>query len=162
MKKRTAFIGLILSLMPFGYPLCVKTGFILSTTGLMFFAPVKVNAETSNFYFDRGLEKGIKGDHYGAISDYTKAIELNPNFSVAFYNRGWNKTQLKDYYGAISDYNRAIEIDPSDPYSYIFSGYAKLNLDDINGACFDWKIAQRKDAKNIFNVDFLLSSYCSN
>ena len=110
MKKRTALIGVILSLIPFGYNLCIKTGFILSTTSLMFFVPEKVNAETSNFYFDRGLEKGIKGDHYGAISDYTKAIELNPNFSEAFYNRGCNKTQLKDYYGAISDYTKVIEI----------------------------------------------------
>ena len=34
MKKRTAFIGAILSLIPFGQPLIIKTGIFLSTTGI--------------------------------------------------------------------------------------------------------------------------------
>ena len=128
MKKRTTFIGAILSLISLGQPLIFKNFVVLSSSALITSLPVNVNAETAQFYIRRADEKFIK----------------------------------KDYYAAISDYNRAIEIDPSDPYSYIFSGYAKLNLDDINGACFDWKIAQRKDAENIFNVDSLLSSYCYN
>ena len=114
MKKRTAFIGVILSLIPFGYNFCIKTGFILSTTSLMFVAPEKVNAETSNFYFDRGLEKGIKGDHYGAISDYTKVIEINPNEKSAFKNRGIDKENVGDLQGACSDWRRTAVLSPSD------------------------------------------------
>ena len=33
--------------------------------------------------------KGNLKDYYGAISDYTKAIELNPNFADAYNNRGF-------------------------------------------------------------------------
>ena len=69
---------------------------------------------------------------------------------------------MGDNYGAISDYNRAIEIDSNDPYSYIFSGRAKQNLGDMDGACFDWRIAMRKDTKNIFEMDSLLSRFCTN
>ena len=94
MKKRTAFIGAILSLIPLGQPLMIKTGVVLSGSALMLSLPEKVNAESVNFYFDRAFEKGDKGDHYGAISDFTKAIEINPNDGYAFYNRGWSKDCL--------------------------------------------------------------------
>ena len=57
MKKRTAFIGAILSLIPLGQPLLIKTGVVLSSTGLMIALPKKVNAETSTFYFNRAYNK---------------------------------------------------------------------------------------------------------
>ena len=94
MKKRTAFIGAILSLIQLGQPLFIKTGVFLSSSAVMVSLPEKVNAETSTFYFNRAYEKGKNGDYYGAISDYTKAIDINPKNSKAFYNRGWNKGQL--------------------------------------------------------------------
>ena len=139
MKKRTALIGAILSLIPFGYNLCIKTGFILSTTSLMFFVSEKVNAETSNFYFDRGLEKGIKGDHYGAISDYTKVIEINSQYENAYYNRGLSKSKIKDYYGAISDYTKVIELNPNEKSAFKNRGIDKENIGDLQGACSDWR-----------------------
>ena len=42
-------------------------------------------------------------DYYGAISDYTKAIDLNPKYGNAYFNRGVSKAILKDYYGACED-----------------------------------------------------------
>ena len=96
MKKRTAFIGAILSLIPLGQPLIIKTGVVLSSAGLILSFPQKVNAETSKLYFDRALEKGKNGDYYGAISDYTKAIEINPS-EGSYFNRGNAKGKLKDY-----------------------------------------------------------------
>ena len=79
MKKRIAFIGAILSLIPIGQPLLIKTGAVLSTTGLILSIPEKAQADSATFYFDSAYEKAERGDHYGAISDYTKAIEINPN-----------------------------------------------------------------------------------
>ena len=77
MKKRTAFIGAILSLIPFGQPLIIKTGVVLSTTGFLLSVSEKVQARDNSYYFNRAYEKAEKGNHYGAISDYTKAIEIN-------------------------------------------------------------------------------------
>ena len=74
MKKRTAFIGAILSLMPISQLLLTKTGLVLSSSVMMISLSEKVYAESYTFYFDRGFEKGNKEDYYGAISDYTKAI----------------------------------------------------------------------------------------
>jgi len=45
---------------------------------------LKKNAEE---YFERAIEKGKLGEYEAAISDYTKAIELDPNFTMASAHR---------------------------------------------------------------------------
>ena len=138
MKKRTAFIGAILSLIPLGQPLLIKTGVVLSTTGLLLSFPEKVNAGDNSYYFNRAYDKAKRGDHYGAISDYTKAIEINPQYESAYYNRAISKGELKDYYGAISDYTKAIEINPQ--YAAAYNNIAfikrKKEINDNYGAIF--------------------------
>ena len=51
MKKRTAFISAILSLIPLGQPLIIKTGVVLSKTGLMLYVPEKSHAQSGDFYY---------------------------------------------------------------------------------------------------------------
>ena len=98
MKKRTAFIGAILSFIPLGQPFLIKTSVVLSTTGFILFVPEKAMAESNgDFYYNRGNDKADKGDHYGAIIDFTKAIEINPKDDDAFFNRGNSKSAIKDY-----------------------------------------------------------------
>ena len=108
MKKRTAFFCGILSLLPLGHPLMIKTGVVLSGSALMLSLPEKVNAESFNFYFDRAYEKGDKGDHYGAISDFTKAIEINPNRVNEYINRGRSFYSLNDEGRACEDFKKAV------------------------------------------------------
>ena len=91
MKKRTAFIGAILSLIPLGQPLMIKTGVLLTSSAVMFSLTETVSAESVDFYFNRAYEKAENGDHYGAISDYTKVIEIDPNDANAYFNRGISK-----------------------------------------------------------------------
>ncbi len=98
----------------------------------------KVNANNNNFYFKRGVEKQNKGDSYGAISDFTKAIEINPQHADAYYNRGNAKHKLEDYDGAISDYTKAIEINPQDADAYNNRGWIKEKLKVYNGAISDF------------------------
>ena len=107
MKKRTAFIGAILSLIPLGQTLLIKTRVVLSTTGLLVAMPEKVNAENASFYFNSGNDKYDAGDYYGAIFDFTKAIEIDPNYSNAYLNRGVAKENLGDMKGACDDWKQA-------------------------------------------------------
>ena len=134
------------------------------------FDDFKINQKkTKESYNSDGDKKSKLKDYQGAISDYTKAIEINPNYSIAYFNRGCVKSKLKDYYGAISDYNKAIEtaeaianivgsevltvkaaIDSNYRNSYTNRGIAKENIGDIEGACLDWQKAANlghKDAK---------------
>ena len=114
MKKRTAFIGAILSLFPFGEPLLIKTGVVLSTTVLITSLPEKVQARNNSYYFNRAYDKAEKGDHYRAISDYTKAIELDPKDADAYYNRGISKELIEDMKGACADWRKAYDLGVED------------------------------------------------
>ena len=138
MKKRTAFVGAILSLIPFGQPLLIKTGVVLSTTSFMISLPEKVNANSADFYRKRGIEKFDSGNYYGAISDYTKAIEINPNDFRAFTNRCNAKLEIKDFIGSIEDCTRSIAINSNRYAPYYNRGIAKFNLKDNYGAIADY------------------------
>ena len=40
------------------------------------------------YYFQRGIAYRNLEDYDAAIADYTKAIEINPNYAEAYNNRG--------------------------------------------------------------------------
>ena len=107
MKKRTVFIGAILSLISLGQPFLIKTSVVLSGSALMLSLPEKVYAGDNSYYFNRAIEKGENGDYYGAISDYTKAIELDLNNALSFANRGVAKEEIGDMQGACDDWRKA-------------------------------------------------------
>ena len=139
MNKRTAFLGAILSLVPLGQPLLIKTGVVLSTTVLMLAVPENAFAKDSDYYYNRAVKKQLRGDYEGAIADYTKAIKINPYDQDAYYNRGnVKKDELKDYEGAIADYTKAIEIVPKYLEAYINRGVVKDQLENYNGAIADY------------------------
>jgi tetratricopeptide (TPR) repeat protein len=54
----------------------------------------------------------MAGDFAGAIANYTKAIELKPDFLNAWNNRGTALYDLGRYEEAISNCNKAIELKP--------------------------------------------------
>jgi len=138
MKKITALISGILSLFSFGQPLLLKTGIFLSTSRIVLYSN-KVLAEDSLFYFEKGNKKFDANNCLGAIDDFTKAIETNPNFSVAYYNRAMCKGMLGDNNGEISDYDKAIQINPNYLQAYANRGFAKKDSGDLDGACSDWR-----------------------
>ena len=110
MKKRTAFVGAILSLMPIGEPFLIKTVGSLLTSAIIISHTEKVNAESEKFYLDRGKSKQEKGDHIEAISDFTKAIDLNPKDTDVYFLRGISKDQLGDQTGSCIDGKQALSL----------------------------------------------------
>ena len=79
-------------------------------------------------YNNRGLARKQQGDLAGAIQDYDRAIELDPQDPTAYNNRGNVRAEQKDLAGAIQDYDRAIELDPQDPTAYNNRGGLYLEL----------------------------------
>ena len=64
--------------------------------------------QTAQEYFYSGLDKAEAKDYNGAISDYTKAIELDPNDVDAYSNRGISKENLGDLNGACSYWKKQL------------------------------------------------------
>lgn len=99
---------------------------------------VQNNSEiSSNDFFSSGLSRAKSKDYKGAILDYTRAIDFNPNNYMAYTNRGTSKANLKDYQGALSDLTKAIEINPYIAEAYKTRGAMKGMLSDFSGAVAD-------------------------
>jgi tetratricopeptide (TPR) repeat protein len=95
--------------------------------------------QSAQGYLERGIAKSNQNDFAGAISDYTKAIELNPKLKNVYFIRALSKEKLEDFRGALSDYSKDIELTPKNPGSYFNRGIVKyFKLQDKNGGCLDW------------------------
>ena len=89
----------------------------------------------------RGIAKVNSGDIKGAIQDYNKAIEINPEFSQTYNHRGIAKSKSGNIKGAIQDFNKAIEINPEYSPAYNNRGNIKYEIGDLAGAIRDYDAA---------------------
>ena len=92
--------------------------------------------ELAKTYVELADNLSEQEDYSEAISYYSKAIGIRPNWHYPYFMRGNNKIEIKDYYGAISDFTKTIEIYPN-LNAYAFRGYAKYEINDYYGAIFD-------------------------
>ena len=102
---------------------------------------ITANADPNSFerrLYSSGQAKQKQGDYKGAIADFTKLLEINPQYARAYNERGIAKNGLKDYLGAIADFTKAIEIKSRDAYIY-FDNRAgvKIEIGDYRGVVFD-------------------------
>jgi tetratricopeptide (TPR) repeat protein len=100
-------------------------------------------------YNNRGTAKSALGNNQGAISDYDRAIAIDPQYVKAYYNRGVAKSALGNKQGAISDYDRAIAIDPQLANAYSNRGNAKSALGNKQEAISDYDRAIAIDPQDI-------------
>ena len=164
MKNRTAFISAILSLIPLGQPLIIKTGIALSTVGLTTFVSEEVHAEFRNVgrFFKISKKRIDEGDYEGAVSIMKKLISQFPKHAPAYYQKGYiNTFYLKKHEQAVSDFTKAISLNKGGKTDLILflwmRGYAKHQMNNIQGACIDWQEVKRLGDKEVINE---LNLYC--
>jgi tetratricopeptide (TPR) repeat protein len=125
-------------------------------------------------YNNRGEAKLTKEDFGGALADFSKAIELNPNLVAAHENRNraelaksdqnktlaetWNKFgRIKKDAGeldsAMHGYDKAIELNPNYAVAYSNRGLAKKAKGDFDGALTDFNkaIELKPDSATAYN-----------
>ena len=154
MRKKIAFAGAILSCIPFAQQLFIKTGFVLVSIGLILSFPEKVNAGNAKLYFDSGNDKHNAGYYYGAIADYNKTIEIDPNFANAYVSRCSAKSFLGMYKEALKDCEKALNLNKNDSSFYVDKEALFTNLCGV-------KVNLRKDyygAISDCNKSILLNS----
>jgi tetratricopeptide (TPR) repeat protein len=90
-------------------------------------------------YYVSAAQKDDIGDSQGALTDYDRAIQLDPNYAYAYSGRGYLKyDKLNDPQGALADYNRSIQLAPNYAYAYNNRSLLKREkLNDIQGALAD-------------------------
>ncbi len=92
-------------------------------------------------YDYRGLAYIDQGNFTQAISDCTKAIEINPKDENAYYGRGNSYYKQNNFSQAISDYNKAIEINPNFTEAYFNLGFAYCKQGNFTQAISDYNKA---------------------
>ncbi len=75
-------------------------------------------------YNNRGFAYYLKQEYDRAITDYNKAIELDPKYAMAYNNRGIAYFLKKEPDKSIADYSKAIEINPKYADAYNNRGVA--------------------------------------
>ena len=83
MSRRTTAFAAALSLLPLGQPLLLGSTTALATAAVVL-STQAANAQSAGDYVNAGVEKSKRGDFKGAIIDYTKAIEINPQIADAY------------------------------------------------------------------------------
>jgi tetratricopeptide (TPR) repeat protein len=98
-------------------------------------------ATTANDYFLQGDHEYDMGNCKQAISDYTKAIELNPNYAEAYNNRAYTNMRMQNYKDALPDLDKAITLRPDymnahmnrgDIYNYYYNIDRNKAIEDYN------------------------------
>jgi tetratricopeptide (TPR) repeat protein len=92
-------------------------------------------------YHKRGATWHRKGDYDRAISDYSEAIKLKPNFPDAFFTRGMAWDEKGEYDRAISDYTEAIKLKPNHAEAFNNRGDAWHGKGDYGRAISDYNNA---------------------
>jgi tetratricopeptide (TPR) repeat protein/S1-C subfamily serine protease len=93
------------------------------------------------WYLNRGILYHNQQKYNLALADYTKAIELNPNYALAYNNRGTLYDDQQKYELALADYNQAIELNRNNAQAYYNRGNLYYDLQKYDLALSDYNKA---------------------
>lgn len=88
-------------------------------------------------YIRRGAEADQRGQYPEAIANFTKAIELNPDYAEAYYFRGLTYSGQGEHDQAIQDFTKAIELNPKLAEAYCFRSFVYEGQDEHDLAIQD-------------------------
>lgn len=102
------------------------------------YAPEALRQYLSSDYSNRGLAWTEKNELDKAFSNYTRALETDPENAEAYYNRGNAWAQKGEWDKALVDYTRALEINPEMEHVYCNRGLALAKKGDLDEAIADY------------------------
>jgi tetratricopeptide (TPR) repeat protein len=105
-------------------------------------------AATADEFFIAGFNKLVEpgadfqAGRREAVSQFNRAVALNPRYTIAYFLRAHVKDQLNDPQGALADFNQAISLNPNYAVAYNNRGSLKVQkLNDPEGALADYNQA---------------------
>jgi tetratricopeptide (TPR) repeat protein len=103
--------------------------------------------KTAELYTTRGLSRTYSGNTSGAMDDYNKATELQPDYYSAINNRAYLYQKLNLHSQAIADFDHLIFLQPQSA-TYYARGYSWQMISEFNKAIADYQKAIQLDSSN--------------
>jgi len=114
---------------------------------------IELQKDYAAAYYVRAICYGELGEMNKANIDFSKVLELNPNYKEVFVNRAYYvKAQNNDFEGAIEDYNKFIELNNNGNNAFAFNnrGFAKYKLGHYAEALKDIDNSIKIDSQNSY------------
>ena len=106
------------------------------------YAELGTAPEDGEVWNDRGWAHWKQGQDNLAYDDYSKAIELKPDFANAYYNRAWVWRRRGDHGNAIIDFSQAITLKPDYAAAYQHRGISYFDIGERDKAQADFEMAR--------------------
>ena len=90
-----------------------------------------------------------EGKYDEAISDYTKALEINPHDLESRYFRGMTYGQSGQHDHALADFTAILDKQPRDARAYYGRGAVRLEKDEFEDAIHDFTTAIEIDSRYV-------------
>jgi len=111
-------------------------------------APASAAVQPEKAAFDRGRAAYDQKNYDRAITEFTEAIRLNPNYELAYYYRAETYVLKNDYDKALADFDQAIRLSPNDDDNFSERGYVYILKNDYDRAIADFNQALRINPDN--------------
>lgn len=95
--------------------------------------------------WDNAIGYMRQGKYNEAITEFSKFIEISPNYAEAYSNRGTAYDEKGNYDQAISDFTKAIELNPSYIIAYFNRGNVSAHKGNDDQAILDYTKAIELD-----------------
>jgi tetratricopeptide (TPR) repeat protein len=119
---------------------------------------VAVEPDVAKWYFYRGQSHSLIQEYKQAEADYSKSIELAPQYADAYLSRAILYYTVNQSERSINDYNQALRYLKDDnlkAFIYNNRGYSKMQRKDIEGSYQDFMKAYQIDKNSVTTLDNL-------
>jgi len=101
-------------------------------------------------HLNHGIAHHSAGDFTAALTSYTEALSLYPQYAEAYYHRGRAHDENNDLDAAIADFSEAIRLQPKLIFAYTGRALARYDNADIEGAIADYSEAIKLSPQSAF------------
>ena len=91
-----------------------------------------------NEAFERGMDAFVNDDFSESVEEFTKAIDIDPDFALTYASRGAALMKMHRIEESIADFDHAIVLDSDYPKTYYLRGLARVEVEDYEGALEDF------------------------
>ena len=102
-------------------------------------------AQNAQYFYRRGIAQAEAKQYQKAITEYSKAIALDPKFIDAYLKRSQMRYKLGDNQGVLDDCYWVIKIKPSFAKAYYYQGRARYSLGYVQASVDSYSEAIRQD-----------------